>query len=260
MIRFGCPRCNSVLNAADEKVGWKFPCPRCGQRLQVPPPLPHPTVDSTYPPGSVDDPTGNTNSSPVSVPKNGTSPYHVRKPVVLATVFGVGIVLFGSALVFMHYRSAFDDNGANDKAHSSFKATQGAATRPPPPSEQTDGTAWSHRELVQYLRQCGLRFDTHPIKATRPAMTFDFTTATEGNDSDVMTAWRDSAWRELNADELPVIKEEVLVMILGSATEAKDKAGLWGDRGFAWGRFAFRGKPDHLRRIKEALRLPAAHP
>ncbi len=36
MIRFACPKCNSVLNAPDGKAGRELSCPKCGQWLQVP--------------------------------------------------------------------------------------------------------------------------------------------------------------------------------------------------------------------------------
>ena len=36
MICFACPICNKVLSVADSQKGAKLPCPRCGQRLQVP--------------------------------------------------------------------------------------------------------------------------------------------------------------------------------------------------------------------------------
>ncbi len=35
-IRFACPRCRTVLQTTEDQVGNKFPCPNCGQRLQVP--------------------------------------------------------------------------------------------------------------------------------------------------------------------------------------------------------------------------------
>jgi hypothetical protein len=40
MIRFSCPVCRKVLKAPEHGVGRKVPCPRCGQRLQIPPPVP----------------------------------------------------------------------------------------------------------------------------------------------------------------------------------------------------------------------------
>jgi hypothetical protein len=36
MIHFRCPACKATLNVADEQGGSKLPCPKCGQRLQVP--------------------------------------------------------------------------------------------------------------------------------------------------------------------------------------------------------------------------------
>jgi DNA-directed RNA polymerase subunit RPC12/RpoP len=38
MIRFMCPTCLKHLKAPDDGAGRKIPCPRCGQRLQVPTP------------------------------------------------------------------------------------------------------------------------------------------------------------------------------------------------------------------------------
>jgi len=39
MIRFTCPTCQKILKAPDEGAGRKTSCPRCGQRLLVPPPV-----------------------------------------------------------------------------------------------------------------------------------------------------------------------------------------------------------------------------
>lgn len=38
MIRFSCPVCQKHLKAPDNKGGVKVDCPKCGQRLQIPPP------------------------------------------------------------------------------------------------------------------------------------------------------------------------------------------------------------------------------
>jgi DNA-directed RNA polymerase subunit M/transcription elongation factor TFIIS len=43
-LRFACPRCRSVLEAPIHKAGEKVPCPKCGQRLQVPGPTREKTV------------------------------------------------------------------------------------------------------------------------------------------------------------------------------------------------------------------------
>ncbi|MGH7171140.1 MAG: NINE protein [Gemmataceae bacterium] len=40
MIRYSCPRCKSVLEAADHEGGAKIACPKCQQRLQIPIPPP----------------------------------------------------------------------------------------------------------------------------------------------------------------------------------------------------------------------------
>src|SRR5262245_13010668 len=44
MIRFSCPMCHMVLQADASQARLKMPCPRCGQRLQVPPPAVNKTV------------------------------------------------------------------------------------------------------------------------------------------------------------------------------------------------------------------------
>jgi len=46
-IRFNCPSCQAKLSVPDDKVGVKAPCPKCGQRLQVPRPAPPPPADRT---------------------------------------------------------------------------------------------------------------------------------------------------------------------------------------------------------------------
>lgn len=44
MIRFTCPACNASFHLPDDAAGKKGPCPKCGQRLQVPAPRPNRTV------------------------------------------------------------------------------------------------------------------------------------------------------------------------------------------------------------------------
>lgn len=44
MIRFSCPACRAVLEVADSGAASKLPCPKCGQRLQVPTPPPNKTI------------------------------------------------------------------------------------------------------------------------------------------------------------------------------------------------------------------------
>jgi Zn-dependent protease with chaperone function len=57
MIRFKCPRCQSVLDALDEWAESKMACPHCGQALLIPklsvpaaPPMPAPTSKTTSDP------------------------------------------------------------------------------------------------------------------------------------------------------------------------------------------------------------------
>ena len=40
MIHFTCPGCKTVMNRGDHEAGIKIACSGCGQRVQVPPPLP----------------------------------------------------------------------------------------------------------------------------------------------------------------------------------------------------------------------------
>jgi hypothetical protein len=40
MIRFTCPACQTANTAPDSFAGQKGPCPKCGQRLQIPAPPP----------------------------------------------------------------------------------------------------------------------------------------------------------------------------------------------------------------------------
>ena len=44
MIRFACPTCQKVLKAPDEGAGRKVNCPKCSQRLIIPPPARQQTV------------------------------------------------------------------------------------------------------------------------------------------------------------------------------------------------------------------------
>jgi S1-C subfamily serine protease/phage FluMu protein Com len=44
MIRFHCPKCKKVLQAAEQQGGLKAACPGCGQRLQIPAPDQNKTV------------------------------------------------------------------------------------------------------------------------------------------------------------------------------------------------------------------------
>lgn len=49
MIHFLCPRCQASLKVPDNAAGRKGPCPKCGQRLQVPQPRRNRTVLGVLP-------------------------------------------------------------------------------------------------------------------------------------------------------------------------------------------------------------------
>ena len=55
MIRFGCPTCKTVLEAAKAQRGAVIACPKCQQKLRVPTPtvpLPLPAVPLAAPPAA----------------------------------------------------------------------------------------------------------------------------------------------------------------------------------------------------------------
>ena len=83
MIRFACPRCNSVLDAPDQKAGSKVACPKCQQRLQIPgPPLNKtilaPLVEHRRNPGS-----SRTSSPPAGASPAVTDPADSSSPELL---------------------------------------------------------------------------------------------------------------------------------------------------------------------------------
>jgi hypothetical protein len=47
MIRFACPACNASIKVPDTAAGKKGPCPKCGQRLYVPPPVRNKGISAT---------------------------------------------------------------------------------------------------------------------------------------------------------------------------------------------------------------------
>jgi DNA-directed RNA polymerase subunit RPC12/RpoP len=47
MITFTCPACQAALESPDHTAGQKVHCPKCGQRLLIPPPMPRPILNRT---------------------------------------------------------------------------------------------------------------------------------------------------------------------------------------------------------------------
>jgi hypothetical protein len=72
MIRFQCPTCRKVLKAPDHGAGRKIPCPRCGQRLQIPFPVQHKTILGQF----VSDPTAPSPVQPSAIKPAGAVPSH----------------------------------------------------------------------------------------------------------------------------------------------------------------------------------------
>jgi hypothetical protein len=119
MIRFSCPVCQKVLKAPDHGTGQKCSCPRCGQKLVVPPPfqfenrtilgLPLPSAADSPPvpeptngPVPVEDGPGCPEPLPVPVIPEWESPGGQRKLgpllVSLSIVLGLFLVLLLVAL------------------------------------------------------------------------------------------------------------------------------------------------------------------
>jgi len=75
MVRFACPVCNAVIKARGRNaVGRKVNCPKCGQRLEIPPPLrgtilakPLPSVSPDVAPNSTIEVTEKTRTRPRNV-------------------------------------------------------------------------------------------------------------------------------------------------------------------------------------------------
>lgn len=60
-------------------------------------------------------------------------------------------------------------------------------------------------------------------------------------------------WQEVEAAIRAGDRDIVFCELRKSPQEAKDTAGTWGERGFSSGRFAFKGDPNQLSRIRAAL-------
>src|SRR5262245_25624694 len=92
MIRFGCPACKSTLEAPERKAGDKIACLKCGQRLQIPFPIPNKTVLAPFL-GTIGAPSQSvTAAPPVSQSLSGAPPVAQfappdERPPVIATTW-----------------------------------------------------------------------------------------------------------------------------------------------------------------------------
>ena len=112
--------------------------------------------------------------------------------------------------------------GGNNDAPSPFGA------KPAGPTAQKEGVKWTHRELFVYLKGKGLDVDAVPLEHEKnPAAFFD----AKG------------------------VKGVLVVALMSTPQAAAAYAGLHGERGYAWGRFAFReqGEGELFNRVKAAL-------
>ena len=94
------------------------------------------------------------------------------------------------------------------------------------PSESREGANWSHGELIEYLHGQGLDFNAEETDLGTffgPAMDFTF------------------------------VDHQVYVQVRKTPQEAKDLASTKNGKAFAWGRFFFRGDPEHLKEIRSVL-------
>ena len=104
MIRFSCPVCRVVLSVDDKRAGRKAPCPKCGQRLQVPFPIRNKTIlgKPVVASGVADVPGPETSATPVGVVYNDPPRRKWLAPVVVAFLLvlgGMGAATLGLALL-----------------------------------------------------------------------------------------------------------------------------------------------------------------
>ncbi len=122
------------------------------------------------------------------------------------------------------------------------------------PSEKIEGLKWSHTELAEHLHRSGLHFTTAFAQANPPGMYFYFGTEPQEGIIPPTLKWWTLDFRKGIPENLALmLGDNVLVVIGKSDQQVKDEMGTLGDFGFAWGRFAFIGKPEYLAPIKKSL-------
>lgn len=140
MIRFSCPACQKILKVSDHGAGRKVPCPRCGQRLLIPPPVqernktvlgqPVPDVGASFPspPSGVTPSASGLPSAPPSTPPNSaTQQQPPTNPSDPGSLLLVGLVKddelepWSSITNERTQRNQRDDND-NDDAHQEWPA------------------------------------------------------------------------------------------------------------------------------------------
>jgi len=116
MIRFRCPNCSSILSVPDHAIGKKGTCPKCAQRLQVPPPIRRPTVIGAAPPGVSLVPmpqvaTSNETQSDPELSIGSERPRHMQPATkMLLGALGTAVMVIGLLL----FLSGWDRTGVDE--------------------------------------------------------------------------------------------------------------------------------------------------
>ena len=286
MIRFRCPSCKSILEAAPKKAGEKVACLKCGQRLQIPSP-PNKTVLGEALPASSPMPAttqlragatpalGNCRAcgspfsktdevgggwvkcprcsvlsmptlqqqlaapitgSPAKKPKGKYLPWAVF--VALAVLLAISGLWAGVWLLSrVASQTSVPPTDGGRATDTTGAATEGPQRALPRVSEKQEGETWSHADLMKYLTEAGVKFSIyegrptllHLIDDGGPAMLWFpgkgkvSLDALQSEEATYPMGWGNS----------------VYVQKLPSIQEAKDSAGVLGDKGFSWGRFFF---------------------
>jgi hypothetical protein len=105
--------------------------------------------------------------------------------------------------------------------------------------------SWTHQDLINHLRSNGLKFGARPYSTGGllggPSMFF-FRPGKEWEAKTLPLTDFLGSWDGI-----------VLVELMKSNDVAREKAGVMGTGGFAWGRFLFRGDPAFLSEIRQHL-------
>lgn len=220
-IRFSCPTCRAAYQVPAGAAGRKSNCRRCGQRLQVPDPAPaNRTVLGRLEP---EPPLPQGQASPPQLtPVASPGPDRGPDPAAAWRRKRTLVTLcVGGAIVL---------------ALLSCAAALLLLLRVPllGPSASVEGASWTHAELFAHLTARGVEHE-------------------------VVSRWGGTVLFAPMAD-IRIDGDDVRVSLEKSAKDARETAGVAGDCGYAWGRFAFRaGRKDPIKRIRQALEgLPLA--
>jgi hypothetical protein len=253
----------------DADAGRKAPCPRCGQRLLVPPPS-RPALNRTVlgqpiaPPESVSH--GRRAAAPITVrpeeypPQEypvarGPSPWRMGclAFVLVGLLTGIGVL----GMAALQHREQATAEGRPQTGHRTDEGARAADphrtarrpgdTNPVQPDADTPlpFDSWSHQDLLAHFKKKGLDLDSvGTTKGTTrgPAMYF---------------ARPGTTVNHFILDALFVNDEQfrdaAYVQKRKTAEEARDDAAVLGENAFAWHRFYFSGPPKFLAELRRLL-------